>query len=209
MPGVLDRGLVDLGLDPGTEQAILLKRYIAELELWNKPYGLVNDSGDSLITRHILDCLAGLAPIAARNPERLADAGSGAGLPGLVLSIYLPKAKVCLVERSQKRCRFLQNQKALLGLGNLEIMEMDIADCRESFDIVCFRAFRPLEPPIIDQLIALLGPGAWLAAYKGREAAITTELAALADYQLERQIQALRVPGLDEERHLVWLRPIR
>lgn len=206
--GLIERGLAALGLDLGAASLEKLERYVAEIELWNQAYGLVNDSGDSLIVRHILDSLAGLERIRSLSPASLADAGSGAGLPGVPLAILMGETRVALIERSGKRCRFLSNQKALLGLDNLSVVESDLGDARGPFDVVTFRAFRPLEKPIIDQLLALLSPDGALAAYKGKRSKIDEELGGLASYRLSSEILPLRVPFLEgEERHLVILRP--
>jgi len=137
----------------------------------------------------------------------LADAGSGAGLPGIPLSILMPDVRACLIERSGKRCRFLENQKALLGLSSLTVRESDIGAASGPFDVITFRAFRPLEKPIIDDLIALMGPRAVLAAYKGKRAKIDEELKGIESYGFEAEIRELKVPFLSgEERHLVLLR---
>ncbi len=204
---LLEKGLAALGISASSLQLSQLERYILEIELWNAAYGLVNDSGDSLIIRHILDSLAAYPDIAALNPANLADAGSGAGLPGIPLAIMLPQTALSLIERSGKRCLFLSNQKALLKLQNLDIREKDICATKGPFELVCFRAFRPLEKPIIDELLALLGPGGRLAAYKGKRSKIDEELAGIASYNLDADIRKLEVPGLEEEeRHLVLLK---
>lgn len=202
---LLEEGLCALRIDASEPQIGLLLRYTQEIELWNAAYGLVNDSGDGLITRHILDSLAPLAAIQALSARSLADAGSGAGLPGIPLAIMLPEVSINLIERMGKRCSFLANQKALLPLPKVEIQEREIGRASGPFDIVVFRAFRPLQSPIIDQLLALLAPGGRLAAWKGRRRNIDEELEGIAGYGLKSEIITTPVPGLDEERHLVLL----
>jgi 16S rRNA (guanine527-N7)-methyltransferase len=204
---LLEEGLAALGIDAGAEAVDKLVRYVSEIELWNEAYGLVNDSGDSLIVRHIFDSLSGLPAIRGLSPATLADAGSGAGLPGIPLSIFLPETETCLIERSGKRCRFLENQKALLRLPNLAVREADISAASGPFDVITFRAFRPLEKPIVDDLIALMGPRTVLAAYKGKRSKIDEELKGIESYGFEAEILRLSVPFLPgEERHLVLLR---
>lgn len=202
---LLREGLCALGIEASAAQIDMLCRYIAEIELWNAAYGLVNDSGDGLITRHILDSLAPLPHILPLAPRRVADAGSGAGLPGIPLSIMMPNASFSLIERMGKRCSFLANQKALLPLPNVDIQEKDIGSASGPFDLVAFRAFRPLEPPIVDQLLALISPSGRLAAWKGKRKNIEAELASIERYGLSAHIIETPVPGLDEERHLVLL----
>jgi 16S rRNA (guanine527-N7)-methyltransferase len=205
--GLIERGLAELGIQAEPVLLEKLIRYVCEIELWNQAYGLVNDSGDSLIIRHILDSLSGLSAIRALAPATLADAGSGAGLPGIPLSLFMGGTRVSLIERSGKRCRFLENQKALLRLDNVDVRESGIGQTKGPFDVIVFRAFRPLEKPIIDELIDLMGPDGVLAAYKGKRTKIDDELAGIESYGLEAEIRELRVPYLEgEERHLVLLK---
>jgi len=78
-----------------------------------------------------------------------------------------------------------------------------------SYDLIVFRAFRPLEPPMVRALLALLSPGGLLAAYKGRRQAIAEEMAPLEALGGKDRIIGpwealpLEVPFLEEERHLV------
>ncbi|MDR1412191.1 MAG: class I SAM-dependent methyltransferase, partial [Spirochaetaceae bacterium] len=101
----------------------LLEKYIAEIELFNGAYGLVSaGSREELVTRHILDSLAPLGIIArtlagAESPA-IADAGSGAGFPGIPLAACLApaRASMTLIDRMGRRAGFLRNTLAILGL---------------------------------------------------------------------------------------------
>ncbi|MDR2054179.1 MAG: class I SAM-dependent methyltransferase, partial [Treponema sp.] len=109
----------------------LLEKYIAEIELFNEAYGLVSARGrGELVTRHILDSLAPLGIIARAlagiEAPAIADAGSGAGLPGIPLAICLPSARVTLIERMGRRAGFLRNTLAILGLPGLDVEEREI-----------------------------------------------------------------------------------
>jgi 16S rRNA (guanine527-N7)-methyltransferase len=72
------------------------------------------------------------------------------------------------------------------------------------FDIVVFRAFRPLEPGILKGLFRLLVPGGHLAAYKGRREKAEAEAGGLPPES--REIHSLSVPFLNEERHIVIIK---
>ncbi|MBB6482622.1 16S rRNA (guanine(527)-N(7))-methyltransferase RsmG [Spirochaeta isovalerica] len=201
---LLTDGLKKLHLEYTEEQLALLERYIGEIELWNPRYGLVNAKGDDLITRHILDSLSGASAVLSRSPETLADVGSGAGLPGIPLAIMLPGVKVTLIERSGKRVRFLRNAAAVLNLKNLNIMEMDLKNVKDRYDLVTFRAFKPVEPGIMTLLMNILTPDGQLAAYKGRMENINDEIRQVGSIAEAKEILPLSVPGLREERHLVF-----
>ena len=203
-----------------------LVRYIEEIELWNPSYGLVNSAGDELVIKHILDSLAPialleslLAELDARGAPRenggacLADIGTGAGLPGIPLSLALPGRRVVLVERMGKRVRFLENQKALLGLDNVTILESEAERAKGPFDLVVFRAFRPFtETKLFSSIAKHVSRGGIMAAYKGKEATARAELASLAQDPVLGSLAAgaelipLKVPFLDEERCLVVMR---
>ena len=212
---------------PNKENIILqLTRYINEIELFNPAYGLVgaNDT-EELIIKHILDSLAPLgifsrllsalrAPLAEDSmpaSERLyqyniADAGSGAGLPGIPLAIILPRCEISLIERMGRRAGFLHNTKASLSLSNINVEESEIEKAAvERFDLVTFRAFKPLEPKILKSLFRLCKPQGIIAAYKGKKDKIEAEMKSLAD-NTKWEVIPYKVPLLDEERHILVVR---
>jgi 16S rRNA (guanine527-N7)-methyltransferase len=223
MLAFLKEGLLELGLDKGPVEGALplLSRYIEEIELFNPAYGLVKVANRrEFILRHILDSLAPLEAIKrfAGPAAAIADIGSGAGLPGIPLAIFMPDAQFCLVERSGRRAGFLRNALAVLGLPNVRLQEQEMEKlgllAPHSFDVLVFRAFRPLEPAILKGLSRLLAPGGSLAAYKGRRKAVEEEMAAaLASSEKGHcppiaswEILPLSVPFLEEERHLLLVK---
>ena len=218
---MLQEGLLRLGLDTDDRIPTLLNKYINEIELFNSAYGLVKvKDRDELIVKHILDSLAPINIIhellasssgqaAAQRKPAIADVGSGAGLPGIPLAVCMSDAEFTLIERMGRRAGFLSNVQALLGLANVKIEETEMEKAAGGrFDVVVFRAFRPLTPPILKGLLRLLAPGGTLAAYKGRRESVEEEMAAIgSDGTLQWKIVPLEVPFLEEERHLVLIRP--
>jgi 16S rRNA (guanine527-N7)-methyltransferase len=207
------------------ETAALLEKYIAEIELFNEAYGLVSARNrEDLVVRHILDSLAPLGIIvralAGTNAPAIADAGSGAGLPGIPLAVCLAPlcATVTLIDRMGRRAGFLRNTLAVLGLPGIEVEEAEIekAQCGR-FDMVVFRAFRPLEPAVYRALMRLLRaggvPGGILAAYKGRMDSVAGEMRALEslltkeEAPLSWEAPPCPVPFLNGERRLLLIRP--
>ncbi len=116
--------------------------YIAELLRWNEKINLIGDStAANVIERHIMDC-AQLEPLINKE-SRVLDIGSGAGMPGIVLSLL--GFNVTLVEKSFKKFQFLCRIKSLLKLQakilNLRLEKnMNIGD----FDVITCRAFADL-----------------------------------------------------------------
>lgn len=200
---ILEDGIKQLGLEYTNRQLKLINKYINEIELWNNRYGLVNAKGDTLITKHILDSLTGVEYIEAMNCLSLADVGSGAGLPGIPLSILLPHMQISLIERSGKRVRFLRSVKALLGLENLTVIEADLKNVTEKFDLVTFRAFKPIEPEILGLLLNLLKSSGKLVAYKGKMENINQEIELVDKLATAENVIPVSVPGLKDERNLV------
>ena len=128
--------------------------------------------------------------------------GSGAGFPGIPLAIALPDVGFTLLERSAKKCAFLENCRALLALANVRVLQADLAGAAGRFDVVTFRAVAPLDRFLAD--LARSGISwRWVAAYKGRRDRIDAELAALGPAARGAEVLRLPVPFVDEERHLV------
>ena len=195
--------------------APLMESYISELLLFNSAYNLVNTNDrEEIAVRHILDSLSAARHIKALADERaatIADIGSGGGLPGIPLAAALPQYNFALVERMSKRCAFLENASAILGLKNVVVKNLELEKTpAASFDIATFRAFRPLDNKMLKSLLAVLKPGGFLAAYKARGSKILEEMGALGYVPQDYKTIALEVPFLtdtnsedDRERNLV------
>lgn len=193
-----------------------LEGYIRELMLFNAAYDLVGaDNQDQIIVNHILDSLSAWKYIQEMALERqaggqevlIADIGSGGGLPGIPLAIVLPQFQFVLVERMSKRCAFLENCAAVLGLRNVRVENLQAEQVEAaSFDIATFRAFRPLDKKMIRTLLRTIKTDGILAAYKAKLESIETEMAGIASIVPEYTIKPLEVPFLkDHQRHLVLI----
>lgn len=205
------------------ELAGILEGYIAEIELFNPAYGLVSyKTRDELIVRHILDSLSPLGIIIgelAKNADggsrHIADAGSGAGLPGIPLAAALQffsqnsgcATRCTLIEKTERRSDFLRNTSAVLSLKNIAVEQREIKNTpRSSFDIITFRAFQPLTQKLLKELRPLLRDDGVLAAYKGRLEKINEETRQIEPNTAAWSILPCPVPFLEEERHLVLIK---
>ncbi|MDN5781669.1 MAG: 16S rRNA (guanine(527)-N(7))-methyltransferase RsmG [Luteimonas sp.] len=195
----LDAGLATLGLDPALAQPLLA--YLALLDRWNKTYNLtaIRDPR-AMVSLHLLDSLA-MHPF-VRDIGKLADLGSGAGLPGIPLAIAVPALQVAVVESNGKKARFLREAVRTLGLGNVQVAESraEALPRPAAFDAITARAMATLAD-ILAVGAHLLAPGGRLLAMKG--ARPDDEIAALPAGWSVRAVHPLAVPGLDAERHLV------
>jgi len=213
MSELLQNGLKEFGFLDKEIPSLCQKMesYIKELILFNSAYNLTNTSDhDELVTRHILDSLSAaqnIKKIAEKiGPDvKIADIGSGGGLPGIPLAAAFPQFNFFLVERMAKRCAFLENCAAILGLKNVTVWNKEAEKVpAESFDISVFRAFRPLDEKMIKTLLSLTKTGGFLAAYKAKSESIKTEMDAINKIVPEYNVEKLFVPGLeDSERNLV------
>jgi len=204
---LLAEGLERLRIHCSPARLEALERYRLELERWNLHYGFVKASGGELVVRHFLDSLAGLPVLSRLSPRgTVLDVGSGAGFPGLPLALFLEDSQVVLLERSARKAAFLSNVILLLGLGNARVLEMQLRDLEQRFELVTFRAWSPLDREL-PALRRLLAPGGSIAADKGRRERIDQELERAGLAAGEVEVVPLEVPFLAEERHLVLLRP--
>jgi 16S rRNA (guanine527-N7)-methyltransferase len=201
---------------------------------------------DAVWTQHVADCLAVVPVLSglkeARHALRLAepgawgapqpftvlDAGTGAGLPALVLSLWLPDSPVFAVDKVAKKLAFVRQVAAQLRLRHLQTCHARLEDLRlpgmrgkpdmaqtppttqppilaaEGVDVVISRAFSSLRD-LVDCTAHLIHPrGVWLAM-KGRYP--YAEITALAQTQpwVQVQVDVIKVPGLDQERCVVQM----
>jgi 16S rRNA (guanine527-N7)-methyltransferase len=119
----------------------MLQRFLELLETRAIPAGLIS-RGDrtDLWSRHILDSLRG-APYVSVQTGRLADLGTGAGLPGIPLAIALPHVRTSLVDARRNRVAFLELAVADLGLPNVEVIAGRVEDLPRAFDVCLARGF--------------------------------------------------------------------
>ncbi len=204
-------GIAALGLALPQQTVDRLLAFGELLLKWNKVYNLTAiRNPQELITHHLLDSLAVLPHLAA--VSRLADIGSGGGLPGVVLAIVRPGLLVSSIETVGKKASFQQQAKIELGLGNFSVLNRRVEQVQADelpgggADGVVSRAFSSLAD-FVNLAGHLVAEGGALYAMKGMHPA--DEVAALpAGWQLNAT-HALHVPGLDAERHLLVIRRAR
>jgi len=151
---------------PGREEQI--QRYAELLSSTGIERGLIGPKeGDRIWERHIANCI----PITTIIPQgvRVADIGSGAGLPGIVIALARPDLKVSLIEPLQRRVDFLNEVVAELAL-DVEVIRGRAERVKKQFEIVTARAVAPLEK-LIQISWHMIPRGGSLMAIKGESAA--------------------------------------
>lgn len=197
-------GLKAQGIEAPAGAAGVLDAYLALLAEWNRAYNLtaVRDPAE-MVQRHILDSAAALPCLGG---TRMLDAGSGAGLPGLVLAILAPETRWVLAESTGKKARFLAHAVRTLGLGErVSVHAGRVEDYPDTagFDTVTARALAEL-PQLAEWLAPLLAPGGRIVALKGRLETARKECAALGSGWRSR-INPVNLPGQAAERCIVVL----
>lgn len=200
----LDAGVRALDIKVAPASRALMIDYLRELTTWNATYNLTAVREPlAMVTRHVLDCLSILPFVSGAN---LADVGSGAGLPGVVLALARPNLDVVVIEASRKKAAFLRHIRRRLPLPNMTVIQQRVEAYVPAgrFDIVTCRAFASAADTA--QLAGhLIAPGGRVLLMKGRDPA--AELAELPlDFQAVDTV-TLAVPGLDAQRHLAILEP--
>jgi 16S rRNA (guanine527-N7)-methyltransferase len=202
-PARLIDGARGFGLELSAADAARLLRLLDELARWNRAYNLtaIADRG-RMLTHHLLDSLS-VQPYL--HGDEIADAGTGAGFPGLPLAVVNPQCHFTLIDSGGKKIRFLAHAVRVLELSNVTPLHVRVESLRPErpFDTVLARAFAPL-PELIDKVAALCGPDTRVLAMKGEPGA--EELGAIAAPWQITANHALTIPGVDESRHLVVLR---
>jgi len=205
----LEQGAETLGLALSDAQRDQLHRYLAMLQKWNKVYNLtaVRDPAE-MLTHHLLDSLAVIPPLMRQRGNdhefALLDVGSGGGLPGAVIAICCPQARVSCVDTVAKKAAFQQQVALELRLPNLRGLHARVETLVEPQDVVCSRAFASLQNFVQWSEPSLGQGGVWMAM-KGKDPA--DELAALPPHVQVFHVEQIQVPGLDADRCIVWMQP--
>ena len=201
---ILADGIKELKLDLAPTQHEQLLDYLALLFKWNKVYNLTSVRDPmQMMTHHLLDSLAAVP--AFTDAQNVLDVGAGGGLPGMVLAIARPAMKVAMIDTVHKKTAFLTQVKAELELANVTVHTMRVEQLQVSdkFDVITSRAFADLSD-FVNWSGHLLAEGGQFIALKGT--APPEEQERLPKEWKVTKLEPLRVPGLDAERHLVFIR---
>ncbi len=201
-------GAAELGVQLGDRLIAGLLDYVNLLYAWNRSTRLTAIERGDAVRLHILDSLACVPFL--RDCRKIVDLGSGPGLPGIVIASALADLEVCLVEVKRKRCSFLHEAIAVLGLSRCRVIEGNAEDLGPNlvgyFDAATARAFRsPAElVRVATPLLASHGKVLLMCGGCGLRAAERDALRACAAVSAQRNF---RLPGGKEGRCIVVAEP--
>ncbi len=179
-----------------------LLKLLNELNDWNQRINLtaIRDPQQQL-SKHLLDSLSIQSYLQGRY---IADIGTGAGFPGLPLAVINPDKEFLLIDSINKKLRFVEHAAAVMQLSNVSVLHTRAQDYRpvRLFDCVVSRAMGSIENFVL-WCGHLCAPQGRLLAMKGRYP--EEELAAVPKGWRVVAVHELKIPGLDEQRHLVEL----
>ena len=159
----------DIDVSKAQHQALMI--YANHLIDYNKKVNLTAIVEiDQIFIKHFLDSLLVLKHL--KDNQHVADIGSGAGFPGLVLAIFLPNTNFSLIEPTNKRVVFLNEMIDILHLNNVNVIQSraeDSKDKRETFDVVVSRAVARLDI-LVELCVPLLKLNGLFIALKGAHA---------------------------------------
>jgi 16S rRNA (guanine527-N7)-methyltransferase len=199
---LLIEGAGEMHLPLGAAEAGVLLKLIDELESANAQFNLtaIRDR-PGMLRKHVLDSLS-VQPFL--RGTRVADVGTGAGFPGLPLAVVNPRRHFALIEATGKKARFVERTVQRLSLGNVEVVNERAERHRplDLYDTVIARALSSLAD-FVAYAGHLCAPGGRLLAMKGKRP--DEELSALPKAFRTVAVHRVKLPGLDDERHIVEL----
>ena len=181
-----------------------IELYIQEALTFNKKHNIfIRANKDEVFEKDILDCVPLVEKI--EKESKILDLGSGGGFPGVVLAILRPDCEVHLLEKSQKKCYFLNKIKDILRLDNIKVLKQTITknNTLEEYPTITARAFSSTQNILNLTEKNLKKDGKYLLL-KGRIEKIEEEMAAINTNNYKYEI--IELDNKKYERHIVQIK---
>lgn len=212
---LLGLGIEELGLDLSENQVADLELFLEEMGRWNKVHNLtaIENEQDS-VRLHLIDSIAVLPVLRqflTMPSPKIADLGSGGGLPAIPIAVLQPQWRLTLIEAVRKKTAFLQHVRGKLKLKNVEVLSDRVENVAlqqsNQFDAVISRAFTNLAR-FLDLSLPLLNPDGLVFAMKSKRADEEMAEVSKENWRLLAD-EALFIPNTGVERRLLVLTPVR
>jgi 16S rRNA (guanine527-N7)-methyltransferase len=181
-----------------------IELYVQEALTFNKKHNLfIRTNKDEVFEKDIFDCLPLVEKI--EKESKVLDLGSGGGFPGIVLAILRPDCEVHLLEKSQKKCYFLNKTKDTLKLNNIKVLKQTITknNTLEEYSTITARAFSSTQN-ILNLTEKNLKKNGKYLLLKGRIEKIEEEMAAINTNNYKYEI--IELDNKKYERHIVQIK---
>ena len=205
---LLNEGAAKLTISLSTRQIDKLLDYLALLVKWNSVYNLTSvRDPQQMVIQHLLDAMSAL--FAFKGAKKVLDVGTGGGLPGIVIAIWAmeaePEMQVHLIDTVKKKTAFLTQVKAELSLEQVTVHSGHVEKLasENTFDVITSRAFAELID-FVKLSGHLLEQDGSMIALKGKMPEEEIQRLPLA-WRVEK-VESLSVPGMQADRHLVWIK---
>lgn len=195
----------ELDFEVSQQQKQKLVGFVELMSKWNKAYNLssIRDSKDMLV-KHIFDSIA-VSPFLTK--QRYADVGTGPGLPGVPLAIMHPDKSFLLIDSLGKRVRFIKQALYELKIDNVVIQQARVEEINDQkVDVVLSRAFASIKD-MLNFCEHLIDEDGQFLALKGQ--LHQDELDEIPSGYTVEQTKQIKVPALEGERHLVFIKKKR
>jgi 16S rRNA (guanine527-N7)-methyltransferase len=208
-------GIESLGLNLSSANMADLELFLQEMGRWNQVHNLTAIEGEkNAIRLHLIDSITVL-PVMRRflglPSPKIADLGSGGGLPAIPIAILQPEWHVTLIEAIRKKTAFLQHVRGKLSLKNIQVLSERVEAVAKTqpgqFDAVISRAFTSLAH-FLELSLPLLKPNGLVFAMKAKRADEELQDVCMDDWRLLAD-EPLQIPNLAVERRLLVLSPVR
>ena len=186
-----------------TKEEELINHFINEALTFNLKHNIfIRTNKEEVLEKDILDCLPLVEKI--KTKEKILDLGSGGGFPGIVLAILRPDSEIHLLEKSQKKCYFLNKTKDVLKLENINVLKTTISqkNALEKYSVITARAFSSTKN-ILDLTKNNLKENGRYLLLKGRAEKIAEEIAAINTNNYKYEI--IELENKKYERHIVQI----
>ncbi len=200
----LCNGLEQLKIDYNTDQIDLCLAYTQLLLRWNKAFNLTAIKQPKQIVSHLLlDSLSVLPYL--QNYTDLMDVGTGAGLPGVPLAIFMPQAKWVLCDSNGKKTRFITQVCAELGLQNISVENKRVEAYHhpQSLQVIVSKAYASLSD-FMQTTQHLCDEKTLLITLKSGLQVAEKQAVDLRKKQLDEVY--LTIPGIQEPRSIVMMK---
>ena len=209
---ILAARAAEAGIPLTAEQIGQFSVYHEMLLDWNTRMNLTAlTAPEDVAVKHIIDSLTAYDAARFDGARTLIDVGTGAGLPGIPLAVYVPHLTVTLLDSLNKRVRFLTEVTAAMGLPNVRCIHARAeeaartAEHRAAYDIAVSRAVARL-PVLLEYTLPFVRVGGTLLALKGRAYAEEQKEARRAAEVLgggRITARPVHLPGLDDVRAIL------